>query len=36
MTPAWQSRNFLLSIRLLRDKVPSFEEYPFLILALNR
>ena len=28
-------RNFLISVRLLRDKVPSFGEYPFNIPAIR-
>jgi predicted ATPase len=33
--PAWQARNFLLRASLLRDKVPSFAEYPFNIPAIG-
>lgn len=36
MTPAWQSRNFLVELQLLRDTVPSFEEYPFAIPAIGK
>ena len=32
---AWQSRNFLIAIKLLRDKVTSFSEYPFGIPAIG-
>lgn len=35
MTPAWQARNFLIALRLLRDKVPSFDEFPFTIPAIG-
>jgi predicted ATPase len=35
MIPAWQSRNFLIGIRLLRDQVPSFDQYPFSIPAIG-
>ena len=35
ITPAWQARNFLIGIRLLRDQVPSFEQYPFTIPAIG-
>jgi predicted ATPase len=34
-TPAWQARNFLIRASLLRDKVPSFAEYPFSIPAIG-
>ena len=34
-TPAWQARNFLIRATLLRDKVPSFDEYPFNIPAIG-
>jgi predicted ATPase len=34
-TSAWQARNFLISVRLLRDQVVSFEEYPFSIPAIG-
>ena len=34
-TPAWQARNFLIRATLLRDKVPSFDEYPFSIPAIR-
>src|ERR1700676_2481551 len=33
--PAWQSRNFLIGMRLLRDQVRSFAEYPFSIPAIG-
>ncbi len=36
MAPAWQSRNFLIGLRLLRDKVPSLAEYPFTIPAVGQ
>jgi predicted ATPase len=35
MTPAWQARNFLVSLRLLRDRAPSFADYPFSIPAIG-
>jgi predicted ATPase len=35
MTPAWQSRNFLVALRLLREKVPSPEAFPFTIPAIG-
>jgi predicted ATPase len=34
-TPAWQARNFLIRASLLRDKVPSFDDYPFDIPAIR-
>jgi predicted ATPase len=34
-TPVFQARNFLVATRLLRDKVPSFDEYPFNIPAVR-
>ncbi|HEV8678494.1 MAG TPA: AAA family ATPase [Stellaceae bacterium] len=34
-TPAWQARNFLIRVRLLRDRVPSFDAYPFSIPAIG-
>ena len=34
-TPAWQARNFLIRASLLREKVPSFDEYPFNIPAIG-
>jgi predicted ATPase len=34
-TPAWQTRNFLIRASLLRDKIPSFAEYPFSIPAIG-
>jgi predicted ATPase len=34
-TPAWQSRNFLIGLRFLRDKVPSLSQYPFNIPAIG-
>jgi predicted ATPase len=36
MTPAWQARNFLIGLRLLRERVPSFAEYPFIIPAIGQ
>jgi predicted ATPase len=36
MTRAWQARNFLIGIRLLRDRVPSPAEYPFSIPAIGK
>ena len=33
--PTWQSRNFLIGMRLLRDQVRSFAEYPFNIPAIG-
>jgi predicted ATPase len=33
-TRSWQSRNFLIELRLLRENVPSFEEYPFTIPSI--
>jgi predicted ATPase len=35
MTPIHQSRNLLVGLRLLRARVPSFEEYPFSIPAIG-
>jgi len=34
-TPTFRARNFLLRATLLRDKVPSFDEYPFNIPAIR-
>jgi predicted ATPase len=34
-TLAWQARNFLIRATLLRDRVPSFTEYPFNIPAIG-
>jgi predicted ATPase len=34
-TPAWQARNFLTRAVLQRDKVPSFDEYPFNIPTIG-
>ena len=34
-SPTWQSRNFLVRATLLRDNVPSFDEYPFNIPAIR-
>src|SRR5580704_2278742 len=34
-TPAWQARNFLIRASLLRDRIPSFAEYPFSIPAIG-
>jgi predicted ATPase len=31
----WDARNFLVELRLLRENVPSFAEYPFTIPAIN-
>jgi predicted ATPase len=33
--PTWQSRNFLVRATLLRDRVPSFDKYPFNIPAIR-
>ena len=33
--PAWRARNFLIAARLLRDRVASFDEYPFNIPAIG-
>jgi predicted ATPase len=35
MTPAYKSRNFVLGLTLLRDKVPSFDAYPFTIPSIG-
>jgi predicted ATPase len=35
VAPAWSSRNFLVGVRLLRERVPSFAEYPFTIPAIG-
>jgi predicted ATPase len=35
-TSAYRSRNFLIQIKLLRDKVPSFATYPFSIPAIGK
>ena len=35
MTPAWNARNFLIEVILLRDRVPSFARYPFSIPAIR-
>ena len=35
MAPAWQSRNFLVGLRLLREKVPSPAGFPFTIPAIG-
>ena len=35
MTPVWKARNFLVQVRLLRDRVPSFDVYPFKIPAIH-
>ena len=32
--PAFRARNFLIGARLLRDKVHSFSEYPFIIPSI--
>ena len=34
-TPIWQARNFVVRATLLRDRVPSFDEYPFNIPAVH-
>jgi predicted ATPase len=34
-TPAYQARNFLIQLSLLRDKIPSLSEYPFSIPAIG-
>jgi predicted ATPase len=34
-TLAWQARNFLIRASLLRDRIPSFAEYPFSIPAIG-
>jgi predicted ATPase len=34
-TPAYLAHNFLIQVRLLRDKVPSFDQYPFSIPAVG-
>ena len=34
-TPAYLARNYLIGLRLLRDRVPSFTEYPFNVLAIR-
>jgi predicted ATPase len=34
-TPAWRTRNFLIRVSLLRDKVPSLTDYPFSIPAIG-
>jgi predicted ATPase len=34
-TPAAQARNFLVQARVLRDKVPSLDDYPFSIPAIG-
>ena len=34
MTTFWNARNFLVQVSLLRDRVPSFEAYPFSIPAI--
>lgn len=33
--PAWNARNFVIRASLLRDRVPSFAEYPFNIPAIG-
>jgi predicted ATPase len=35
MAAIWNARNFLVELRLLRENVPSFTEYPFTIPAIN-
>jgi predicted ATPase len=34
-TPVWRARNFLVQATLRRDKVASFDEYPFSIPAIG-
>jgi predicted ATPase len=34
-TPAYRASNFLIRASLLRDKVPSFDQYPFSIPAIG-
>ncbi len=34
-TPAYRANNFLIRASLLRDKVPSFDQYPFSIPAIG-
>jgi len=34
--PVWQAHNFLVRATLRRDKVPSFDDYPFSIPAIGR
>jgi predicted ATPase len=36
VTATWQARNFLVGLRLLRDRVPSFCEYPFSIPVIGQ
>jgi predicted ATPase len=36
VTPAWQARNFLIGLRLLRDKIPSLDAFPFTIPAIGQ
>ncbi len=33
--PTWNARNFLVQVRLLRDRVPSFGEFPYTIPAIG-
>ena len=35
MTPAWNARNLLIEATLPRDRVPSFDRYPFSIPAIR-
>jgi predicted ATPase len=35
VTPAWKVRNFLIGLRLLRDKTPSIAAFPFSIPAIG-
>ena len=35
IAPAWKARNFVIQVRLLRDRVPSFDAYPFDIPAIR-
>src|SRR5271170_3088767 len=34
-TPAWKARNFLIQVRLLRDRIPSLAAFPFSIPAIG-
>jgi len=36
VTPVWRARNFLVGVRLLRDRVSSLAEYPFVIPAIGQ
>jgi predicted ATPase len=35
VTPVWKVRNFLIGLRLLRDKIPSIAAFPFSIPAIG-